>query len=96
MKIRFTISFSEVDGLERKHPGEGASRHLGASRKEASKIRGARVLGRKVALAFLGQLTLRPGPFEVIGLGQLARGTEPKPKIPTKAIQFSTLSEKNK
>ena len=96
MKIRFTVSFGEVADRERKHPGEGASGHLGASRNEAFRIRGTRLLGRKVALTFLGQLTLGPDPFRVIGLGRLAKRTEPEPMVPTKTIQFSILSEKNK
>ena len=41
MKSRLVVSFGEVSDQERKHPGEGASRHLGASGNEASGIRGA-------------------------------------------------------
>ena len=84
MKSRLTVSFGEVADRERKHPGEGAFGHLSASGKEASWIRGAaRVHGRKVARAFLGRMTLGPGPFGAIGLGRLARGTEPRPMVPT-------------
>ena len=83
MKSWLTVSFGEVADWERKHPGEGASGHLGASGNEASGIRGARVPGRKVARAFLGQLTLGPSPFGAIGLGRLARGTELGPMVPT-------------
>ena len=53
MKSQLAV-FGEVADRERKHPGERASRHLGASGKEASGIRGTRVPGRKVARAFLG------------------------------------------
>ena len=106
MKSRLAVSFGEVVDRERRHPSEGVSGHLGASGKEASGIRGARVPGRKVSQAFLGRLTLGPGPVgavpgrkfspaflgqltlgpdpvEAIGLGRLARGTEPGPMVPT-------------
>ena len=83
MKSRLAVSFGEVIDRERKHPGEGASGHLGTSGNEASGIRGARVLGRKVARAFLGRLTLGPGLVRAIGLGRLARGTKPGPMVPT-------------
>ena len=51
-------------------------------------MRGARVPGRRVARAFLGlftilgQLALGPGPIGALGLGRLARGTEPGPIVP--------------
>ena len=41
MKSRLVISFDEVIDREKKHPGEKASKHSGASGKEASGIRGA-------------------------------------------------------
>ena len=87
MKSRLAV-FGEVVDWERKHPGEGASGHLGASGKEASGIRGAQVPGRKVARAFLGWLTLGLGLVGAIGLGQLARGTEPGPMVPTILLGF--------
>ena len=31
----------------------------------------------------LGRLALRPGPIGTLGLGRLARGTEPEPMVPT-------------
>ena len=46
MKSQLVVSFGEVADRKRKHPGEGASGHLGALRKEASGIRGTRVKGR--------------------------------------------------
>ena len=46
MKSRLEISFGEVADRERKHPGEEASRHLGASGKEAFGIRRARAESR--------------------------------------------------
>ena len=58
MKSRLAIPFGEVADQERKHSGEGAFGHLSASGKGAFGIRGARVPERKVALAFLGRLTL--------------------------------------
>ena len=89
MKRQLTISFGEVADRERKHSGEETSGHLGASGKEASEIRGPRTLGRRVARVFLGlltvlgQLALGSGPIEALGLGWLARGTEPKLMVPT-------------
>ena len=62
--------------------GKGSFRvkgHLGTSEKEASGIRGA--------WAFLGRLTLGPGPVGVIGLGRLARRTEPGPMVPIKKVR---------
>ena len=52
-------------------------------------MRGARTLGRRVARAFLGlftvlgKLDLGPDPIGGLGLGWLARGTEPGPMVPT-------------
>ena len=89
MKSRLAISLGEVVDRERKHPGEEVFGHLGTLGKEASGIRGARAPGRRVARAFLGPLTvlgwlaLRPGPIGALGLGWLARGTEPRPMVPT-------------
>ena len=83
MKSWLAVSFGEVVDRERKHPGERASGNLDASRNEAFGISGAWVPGRKVARAFLGRLTLGLGPIEAIGLGRLARGTEPRPMVPT-------------
>ena len=88
MKSWLVISFDEVADRERKHPGEEASGHLGALGKEASGIRGAWAPGRRVAWVFLGllivlsQLALGPGPIGALGLGRLARGTEPGPMVP--------------
>ena len=73
MKSRLAVSFDEVADQERKHPSEGASRHLGASGKEASGIRGARLPGRKVARAFLGRLTLGPGPVVAVPRRKFSR-----------------------
>ena len=74
---------------ERKHPGEEASGHQDASGKQMSGVRGARAPGRRVTRAFLGlftvlgRLALGPGPIGDLGLGRLARGTEPGPMVPT-------------
>ena len=81
-------SFGRVADRERKHPGKEASGYQGASRNEAFEVRGARVPGRRVTRAFLGlftvpgRLTLGPGPIGALGLGRLARGTEPGPMVP--------------
>ena len=89
MKGRLAILFGKVADRERKHLGEKASGHLGALRNEASGIRGDRAPGRRVARAFLGLLTilgrlgLGLGPIRALGLGWLARGTEPGPMVPT-------------
>ena len=78
MKSRLAASFGEAANREWEHPGE-----------EAFRVRGAPVLGRRVALAFLGPLTvlgrlaLGPGPIGALGLGRLAMGTEPGPMVPT-------------
>ena len=60
MRSRLEISFVEVADRERRHPSEGVSRHLVASGKEAFRVRGARVLGRRFSRAFLGRLSFRP------------------------------------
>ena len=41
------------------------------------------VPGRRVSREFLGRLASRPNPFGALGLGRLARGTGPGPKVPT-------------
>ena len=52
-------------------------------------MRGARVLGGRVALGILGlftvlgRLALGLGPIGAFGLGRLARGTELGPMVPT-------------
>ena len=85
MESRLTVSFGKVPDRERKHPGDEASGHQGASGKEASKIRGARAfLG---LFTILGRLALGPGPIGALGLGQLARGTDPGPMVPTQPIR---------
>ena len=99
MESRRIVSLDRVADRERKHSGE-----------EASEIRGARAPGRRIDLAFLGQLAFEPspigaserrvpgqqvaraflgrlafglGPIEALGLGWLARGTEPGLMVPT-------------
>ena len=62
MKIRLAVSFGEVADRERRHLSEGVFGHLVASGKEASRVRGARVLGRRFSRAFLGRLSFGPGP----------------------------------
>ena len=52
-------------------------------------MRSAWAPGRGVARVFLGlftvlgRLALGPGPIGALGLGWLARGTEPGPMVPT-------------
>ena len=62
MKSRLAVSFGAVADREMRHPSEGVSRHLVASRKEASEVRGTRVLGRRFSWAFLSRLSFGPGP----------------------------------
>ena len=56
-------------------------------------MRGARVPGGRVIWMFLGldtvlgRLSLGPGPIGALGLGRLARGTEPGPMVPTVFVQ---------
>ena len=88
MKSRLAVSFGEVADRKRRHLSEGVSGHLVASGKEASGVRGARVLGRKFSRAFLGRLTLGHGPVGAIGLGRLVRGTELRPMVPTMSPFF--------
>ena len=83
MKNRLTVSFGEAADRERRNSSEGVSGHLVESGKEASRVRGARVLGRRFSRAFLGRLSFGPGLVGAIGLGRLARGTEPGPMVPT-------------
>ena len=51
-------------------------------------MRSARAPGRRVARVLLGlfivlgRLALGPGPIRALGLGWLARGTEPGPMVP--------------
>ena len=49
--------------------------------------------GRRTSRAFLGRLAFRPSPFGALGLGRLARGTEPGPMVPTHRIQFNFQSD---
>ena len=96
MESRLAVSFGKVADQERKHPGEEASRHLSASGKEASGIRGARAPERRVAWAFLGlftvlgRLALGSGPIGALELGRLAMGTKPGPMLPTMPPLFPT------
>ena len=46
------------------------------------------VPGQRVDQAFLGWLASKPNPFEDLGLGRLARGAGPGPKVPTSIILF--------
>ena len=52
MESRRIVSLDRVADRERKHSGE-----------EASEIRGARAPGRRIDLAFLGQLAFEPSPI---------------------------------
>ena len=89
MESQLAVSLGRVIDRERKHPSEGASGRYDASGEEASEVKGARVPGRRVTRAFLGlftilgRLALGPGPIGALGLGRLAKGTEPGPIVPT-------------
>ena len=88
MESQLAVSLGRVADRERKHRGEEASGRYGASGEEASGVRGAWALRQRVARAFLGlftvldRLDLGSGPIGVLGLGRLAKGTEPKPMVP--------------
>ena len=62
MKSRLAVAFGEVSEWERRHPSERVSGHMVVSGKEASGVRGARVLGRRFFRSFLGLLSFGPGP----------------------------------
>ena len=81
MKSRLTVSFGGVADWERKHLS-----------KKASEIRGARVPGQRIVLAFLGRLAFGPSPIGALVLGRLARGTEFGPMVPTTCLIFNTLT----
>ena len=66
MESRLVVSFGAVADRERRHLSEGVSGHLVASGKEASEVRGSRVLGRRFSQAFLGRMSFRPG-LDVLG-----------------------------
>ena len=88
MKSRLIV-FGEVANRERKHLGEGApgriakggiwdKRRPGTRVKDRPSIPRPTIPRRKVARAFLGRLTLEPGPVRAIELGRLARLREPR------------------
>ena len=89
--------FGRVADWERKHPGKKAYGHQGASGKEASGVRDAQAPERRVARTFLGlsivlrRLALGLGPIGALGLGRLARETEPGPMVPTQDKDFSRI-----
>ena len=62
MKSRLAVSFGAIADREMRHPSEGVSGYLVASGKEASGVRGARVLRRRFSRAFLCRLSFGPGP----------------------------------
>ena len=94
MKIRLAVSLGGVADLERKHLGKKAFEIRGA---RASGLRidwtflgqlafgpsPFGVPGQRIDRAFLGRLAFRPSPFRALGLGRLARRTEPEPMVPT-------------
>ena len=94
MKSRLAVSFDGVADWERKHLGKKASEIRGA---RAPKRRIDRAIlgrlafgpcpfgvpGRRIDRAFLGQLAFGPSPIGALGLGRLARRTEPGPMVPT-------------
>ena len=94
MKSRLAVSFGGVADRERKHLGKKASGIRGA-RAPGRRIDWAflgwmdfklspfRVLGQRIDQAFLGWLAFGPSPIGALGLGQLARRTEPGPMVPT-------------
>ena len=94
MKSRLAVSFDGVTDRERKHLDKEAfgikgAQALGRRIDRAFLGRLAfgpslfGVLGRKIGQTFLGRLTFGPSPIETLGLGQLVRGIESGPMIPT-------------
>ena len=94
MKSRLTVLFGGVVDRERKHLGKKASVIRG-TRAPGWRIDRA-FLGRlafepslfgvpeqRIDRVFLGQLAFEPSPIRALGLGRLARGTEPGPMVPT-------------
>ena len=49
---------------------------------------------RRVGQAFLGRLASRPNPFGALGLGRLARGARPGPKVPTGGAEAKWLVDR--
>ena len=93
MKSLLVISFGGVNDRERKHLGKKASGIRG-TRAPGRRIYQA-FLGRlafgpsplgvpgwRIDRTFLGRLAFEPSPIEALGLGRLARGTEPEPMVP--------------
>ena len=94
MKSQLAVSFGGVVDRERKHLGKKASRIRGAwapGRRIDWAFLGQLAFGpnllglpgRRIDRAFLGRLAFGPNPIGALGLGQLARGTEPGPIVPT-------------
>ena len=94
MKSQLTVSFDGVTDRERKHLGKKASRIRGswALRRRIDRAFLGRltfgsslfgVSGRRIDRAFLGRLAFGSNPIGALGLGRLARGTEPGPMVPT-------------
>ena len=71
MKNRLAVLFGGVSDRERKHLGE-----------KASGIRGAQAPGRRIDRAFLGRLAFGTSLIGALGLGRMARVTEPGPMVP--------------
>ena len=89
MKSRLAVPFGEVADRERKqkrHQGYEAPRQridrafLG---RLAFGLSPLEVPGRRIDRAFLGRMAFGPSPFGALGLGRLAKGTEPGPMVPT-------------
>ena len=103
MKSRLAVSFSGVADRKRKHLGKKASGIRGA-RAPGWRIDWA-FLGRlafgpsplgapgwRICRAFLGRLAFGPGPIGALGLGRLARGTEPGLMVPTVGIGLGNFN----
>ena len=94
MKSRLAVSFGGVANRERKHLGEEASGIRGArapGRRIDLVFLGRLafgpspfgVPGRRIDRAYLSRLAFGSCPIGALGLGRLARGTEPGPMVPT-------------
>ena len=94
MKIRLVISFGGISDRERKNLGKmtfGIKDARAVGRRIVRSILGRlafrpsplRAPGRRIGWAILGWPDFGPSPIGALALGWLARGTGPRPMVPT-------------